>query len=446
MPAAHLAPDSLSQLRADTPGCADQIFLNNAGAGLPLRGVVERVLEHLHLEERAGGYEAEAAVAEERAGVGGSVAALRPARPDEIALTESATRSWEMAFFALNWQAGDVILTAPNEYASNFIAFLQVARRFGVRVVVVPFDATGGMDVAALAVALEREPRVRLIALTHVPTNNGRVQPAAEVGRLARQHGVPFLLDACQSAGQLPLDVEELGCDLLSATGRKYLRGPRGTGFLYVRRSILEQLEPTHVDMFAAEWTGPQSYRMRADARRFEQFESSVACRLGLGTAVRYALDLGVESIAARLNLLSGLLRQGLAAIPGVTVQDLGWQQGAPQCGIVTFTHERRNADPVAERLAEQRIVVRTSPRSSTLLDMQARQLDAVVRASVHYYNTKEELERFLHAVALLCPARTERSKQPSCVCWASAVPAAASVRRRRPGRWAVTTRRRGGH
>ncbi len=400
----HIDPalPSLAQLRADTPGCAEQIFFHNSGSGLPLRPVVDRVIEHLRLEERIGGYEAEAAVENELTQVYASIATLLNAHPAEIALTESATRSWEMAFFALPWHAGDIILTAPNEYASNYIAFLQVARRFGVRVVVVETDATGAVDLDALAETLAHEPRVRLIALTHIPTNNGRVQPAAEVGALARRHRVTYLLDACQSAGQMPLDVQTLGCDLLSTTGRKYLRAPRGTGFLYVRQGLLEQLEPMHVDMFAAELTSAESYRMRPDARRFEGFESSIACRLGLGTAVRYALAIGLTPIAARIQELAALLRRHLSTIPGVTVQDLGWREGAPQCGIVTFTHDRLAPAALTQQLAEQRIVIGASVRSSTLLDMEARRLDAVARASLHYYNTEEEIERFVAAIQLL--------------------------------------------
>ncbi len=389
----------LRQVRADTAGCDTQIFLNNAGAGLPPRTVVERMITHLRREEEIGSYEAAAEVDAELQQVYPSIATLLHARPDEIALTESATRAWDMAFYGLPWQMGDVILTAPNEYASNYIAFLQVARRFGVRVVVIPSDATGAIDLDSLGTTLAREPRVRLIALTHVPTNNGRVQPAAEVGKLARKHGVPFLLDACQSAGQLLLDVEALGCDLLSATGRKYLRGPRGTGFLYVRRSLLDRLEPPMLDMFAADWTAPGTFRMRDDARRFEAWEASIAARLGLGVAVRYALELGHESIATRVQSLAHQLRESLATIGSVTVQDLGWREGASQCGIVTFSHARYTPDQLVSRMREEQIAIRSSERASTLLDMDARQLDAVVRASVHYYNTEDEIARFVQAI-----------------------------------------------
>src|ERR1700724_3542449 len=266
-------PD-INALRSNTAGCEQRIFLNNAGASLPPRPVVERVIAHLRREEEIGAYEANDEANDEHEQVYRSIAALLNAQSDEIALTESATRAWDMAFYAFPWKAGDVILTAANEYASNYIAFLQVSQRSGVRVLVVPSDPTGGIDLEALEQALQREPQVRLIALTHVPTNNGRVQPASEVGRLARKFGIAFLLDACQSAGQLPLDVEELGCDLLSATGRKYLRGPRGTAFLYVRRSLLQQLTPPLLDMHAATWKSPSEFVMRDDARRFEAWGS----------------------------------------------------------------------------------------------------------------------------------------------------------------------------
>ncbi|MGI8770629.1 MAG: aminotransferase class V-fold PLP-dependent enzyme [Acidobacteriaceae bacterium] len=388
----------IAHLRADTTGCAGRIFFNNAGASLPPRPVVERVIEHLRLEERIGGYEAADAMEAELAGVYGTVATLLNAHPEEIALTESATRAWDMAFYALPLRAGDRILTAQNEYSSNYIAFLQVTRRTGAVVEVIPGDGDGAIDLGALEASLERDHRARLIALTHVATNNGLVQPAADVGRLARRFGVPFLLDACQSAGQLPLDVEALGCDLLSATSRKYLRGPRGTGFLYVRRSLLPQLEPPLLDMHAAEWTTRESYRMRDDAKRFEAWESSAACRLGMGRAVEYALDLGLERIAARVQQVAAELRAQLHETPGITVQD----RGRVQCGIVTFTHAQHSPFSILEKLAAQQILVRISPRNATLLDMEQRGLDAVVRASVHYYNTSEEIGRFCAAMRAL--------------------------------------------
>jgi cysteine desulfurase/selenocysteine lyase len=384
------------------------LHLNNAGASLPPTVVLERVKAHLDLEARIGGYEAADRAEEEYERVYASIAGMLGCAASEIALVENATRAWDAAFYALadGFQPGDKILTAANEYASNYLAFLQVARKRVVEIVVVPNGPGGEISLTALEAAIRRHgEQVKLIALTHVPTNGGLVQPAAAVGRIARANHIPFLLDACQSAGQMPLDVEQLGCDMLAATGRKYLRGPRGTGFLYVRQSLLErmgleQLEPTPLDMRSAEWTGRDQYKLRNDARRFEIWESSIACRLGLGVAVEYARTIGLENIAQRIAMLAEQLRDQLEGVPGVTVQDMPGSGSQPRCGIVTFTHERHSAATVFERMREQGINVRVTGIGSTRIDMEQRGLTEMVRASVHYYNTEEEISRFVQAVA----------------------------------------------
>jgi selenocysteine lyase/cysteine desulfurase len=315
-----------------------------------------------------------------------------------VALVENATRAWDMAFYAIPLREGDRILTSVAEYASNYIAFLQVARRTGARVEVVPNDETGQLSVDALRAMADE--RVRVVAVTHVPTNGGLVNPAAAIGKVARAIGALYLLDACQSVGQMPLDVTATGCDLLSATGRKFLRGPRGTGFLYVRRAVLERLEPPFLDLHAASWVTRDDYTIRPDARRFETWEANVAGQIGLGVAVDYALGWGLSAIRDRVVRLADALRARLRTVPGITVHD----QGIERCGIVTFAAAGREPEAVRRALASAGIHVTTSTPFGTRLDMEARGLTGLVRASVHYYNTEAELRRLEDALRDLGP------------------------------------------
>jgi selenocysteine lyase/cysteine desulfurase len=381
-------------LRADTPATARLAYLNNAGSALPPRQVLDAMVAHLRREAEIGGYEAEAEAAPALASTYRAVATLLNCAAEEIALLESATAAWDMAFHAIAFRPGDRILTAQSEYASNFIGYLQAVRRHGVRVDVVPDDEHGQLDVAALARMID--DRVRLISVSHAPTNGGLVNPAAEIGRVARAAGVLYLLDACQSVGQLPVDVAEIGCDLLSFTGRKYVRGPRGCGALYVRRGRLDELEPPFLDLASATWTGPDTYQLRPDARRFENFESSVAGKIGLGVAVGYALGVGVAAGWDRIRTLADGLRRRLATVPGVTVRDKGLVRG----GIVTFDIAGVEAAAARRQLADRQIRVAVSPPASTLLDARDRRLPDLIRASVHYYNTEDELDRLSAAVA----------------------------------------------
>lgn len=384
----------LDRLRADTPGCAEVAHFNNAGSSLPPKPVLDAVIDHLQLEARIGGYEAASQADARLEAVYASVAKLINAHPDEIALVENATRGWDMAFYALPFQPGDRILTGIAEYASNVISYLQIAKKTGAVVEAVPNDESGQVSVPDLEKMIDK--RVKLLSFTHVPTNGGLVNPAAEIGAVAKQHGIPFLLDACQSVGQIDIDVAAIGCTMLSATGRKYLRGPRGTGFLYVHRDWIERLEPPFLDLHAAEWVAPDRYEIRKDARRFENWESYVAGRLGLGAAADYALKIGMKAIEADLTAKAAQLRDGLARLPGVTVHDIGRKKG----GIVTFTKAGRSAAAIKAGLSQRRINVSVSGASSTLFDMSARGLRELVRASVHYVNNTAELDRLIGAVA----------------------------------------------
>ncbi|MGE0426266.1 MAG: aminotransferase class V-fold PLP-dependent enzyme [Reyranellaceae bacterium] len=385
----------IDRLRAETPGCAHVLHLNNAGSALPTRRTLDATLDHLRLEAEIGGYEA---ADRERARLDAfypSIARLIGAREDEIAFVENATRAWDLAFYTLaeSYKPGDRILTCVSEYSSNYISYLQVAKKSGVEIVPVPDDNMGQIDVGALAGLIDR--RVRLIAISHVPTQGGLVQPAEAVGRIARQAGVPYLLDACQSVGQMPVDVEAIGCDFLSATGRKYMRGPRGTGFLYARRSAYERMEPIFLDNHAARWTAAEEYKVVADAKRFENWERYFAGVLGLAAAADQSVELGMDAIWARIRMLADGLRARLSDLKGVRLADLGALKG----GIVTFSVDGVEHTDIKARLRAQKINCSVSTRFSSRLDLEGRGLKDVVRASVHIYNTEAELDRFVEAL-----------------------------------------------
>jgi selenocysteine lyase/cysteine desulfurase len=387
----------VAQARRETPGCTLVTHFNNAGSALPPQPVLDAVQGHLQLEAEIGGYEAADAAAAKRRRTYEALAELLNCAEDEIALVENATRGWDMAFYAMSFEPGERILTCAAEYASNYIAYLQVARRTGAVVEVIPNDTSGQVSVEALRRQLARGG-VALVGITHAPTNGGLVNPAEEIGDLTREAGVPYLLDACQTAGQWPLDVERIGCDMLSATGRKFLRGPRGTGFLYVRREMIPQLEPPLLDLHAATWVERDRYEIDPTARRFENWEAYIAGQIGLGVAVDYSLGWGIRPIQARVTTLAEHLRTSLEELPGVTVRDLG----EDRCGIVTFTVQGREPADLKDRLRERKVNVSVTSRSSTRIDMEDRGLDSMVRASVHYYNTEEEVQTLVGAVSEL--------------------------------------------
>jgi cysteine desulfurase / selenocysteine lyase len=381
---------NLKRARAETSACNDIIHFNNAGSSLMPTPVSDVLHDYLHKEERFGGYETAVLENEIIENYYEAAARLLNCNTDEIAYVENATRAWGMAFYSFQFQIGDRILTTISEYGSNVIAYNQQANRYGVEVVFVPNDEYGQIDVNALENMIDE--RAKLISMSHIPTGGGLVNPAKEVGRIAKAAGIPYLLDACQSIGQMPLDVNEIGCDILCGTGRKYLRGPRGTGLLYVRREMIAKLEPPMLDLQAATLLTPTSYKIRPDARRFENWEQYFAGKAALGKAIDYAGSWGLAAIRARIYGLAAVLRERLVEIDGVTITD----EGVEKCGIVTFMADQLNANTVKKALADQGINVSTSSSSGSLVSFQQRGLSIVVRASLHYYNTIEEVEYFV--------------------------------------------------
>jgi len=352
--------------------------------------VVDAMIDHVRLEQRIGGYAAADREQKRLDGVYDSVARLVNADRDEIALVENATVAWQMAFYAFDWQAGDRILTGRAEYAANYVAYLQMAKRRGVVIDIIPNDEFGATDPDALREMID--DRVKLIAITWVPTNGGLTNPAAAIGQIARAAGVPYLLDACQAVGQMAVDVNAIQCDILTATGRKFLRGPRGTGFLYIRRDLMLTLEPPMIDHFAAPWTATNEYTLRPDARRFETWENNYAARLGLGAAADYACTVGLNEIEVRCRTLANRLRAGLCALDNITLHDLGSDKSA----IVSFSIQNHPIQDILAETARAKIVIGASPPTSTRLDSDARGLSYILRASPHYFNLEAEVDQLV--------------------------------------------------
>jgi selenocysteine lyase/cysteine desulfurase len=386
----------LNRARADTPAAlAGRIHLNNAGASLMPVPVHRVVVEHLERETRLGGYEAEDDAAGRIAAAYERVAGLVGATSSNIAMVENATVAFAQALSALDPGPGDVVVTTRNDYASNQLMYLSLASRRGVEVVRAADLPEGGVDPEHVR-TLVRDRRPVLVAVTWVPTSSGLVQPAAAVGEICAEHDVPYLVDACQAVGQMPVDVATLHCDFLAATARKFLRGPRGIGFLYVSdRALADGRYPLHVDMRGADWVDDDRFELRPDARRFENWEFAWALVLGLGEAAGYAMEVGLEAARARAWALAAELRARLAELDGVRILD----RGAELCAIVTAAVDGHPAAELVAGLREQGINTSAVERTSAVLDLADKGALSALRLSPHYFNTEAELRATVGAL-----------------------------------------------
>jgi selenocysteine lyase/cysteine desulfurase len=392
----NLGDRSLADLRADTPGCARRVHFNNAGAALMPRPVIDAVQAHIDREAEIGGYEADARVRDALDDAHAAVAEIIGAAPDRVAFVEHATAAVTAALSAVPFAPGDVIATTQNDYASSQIQYLSLARRFGVEIVRSPDAPEGGVDLVAMEEIIHRR-RPKLVAVTHVPTSSGLIQDVASIGTMCRARDILYLVDACQSVGQMPIDVDAIGCDFLAATARKYLRGPRGVGFLHVSDRVLDAgLEPLFIDMWGADWIDADLYQPAPDARRFEWWERSVALALGMGAAARYASGIGLVPIRDRVRALAATLRERLPSLPGVRVLDHGRELGA----TVSVTIDGHDAKDLVDELRLRGINTSAQERVYAVLDFDAKGVETALRISPHYYNLESEIDTLLDALA----------------------------------------------
>ena len=385
----------LDRWRTDTPGCANVIHLNNAGASLMPRPVIDAIVGHINREANFGGYESGDDAAEAIQRSYANVAELLGAKPRNIAIVENATVAFFQALSAFDFKPGDVIVTTRNDYVSNQLAYLSLAKRHGVEVRRAADLESGGVDPQSVRDLL-RNPRARLLAVTWVPTNSGLIQPVEILGEIAQEARVPYLVDGCQAVGELPIDVARLRCDFLSLTARKFLRGPRGIGFLYVADRVLERGDaPLYIDMRGASWATADSYELAPDARRFENWEFSYALVLGLGAAARYAVDAGIDRCSQRALMLADKLRDKLSRFARVL------DRGAKRAAIVTADFNR-DASEIVTALRKQNINASATFRAWAILDMTDKRAQSALRLAPHYYNTEEEIDIVTEALEKL--------------------------------------------
>jgi selenocysteine lyase/cysteine desulfurase len=392
-----LSPAAIDALRARTPGVRTTTHFNHAGASLPSAATLDAIHAHLLREASMGPMEAGAAAGEQTERARTLAARLLNAQPAEIALTTGNSPGWGAAFAALGpWHPAQRILVARHEWGGNLATMRHLAQRAGASIETIPSDASGRVDPRALEAMLDN--RVALIALTWLPANGGLINPAAAIGQIARRHGIPYFIDAAQAVGQLPIDVAELGCDVLAGVGRKALRGPRGTGLLYVRRDFLPRLMPAFVDTYSAPLDANGEPVLRDDAARLESSEASLALHCGLANALEEALEIGIDNIRARIDQVAQVLREQLAAIPGVSVLD----QGGERSGLVSFNVAGMDAPAVRRSLAVQGITTGSNGVAYTPFDMTSRGLTQIARASVSYLTTNDEIEKLLAGIRTL--------------------------------------------
>lgn len=384
----------LAQVRADTPACEHLIHFNNAGCALSPAEVTAAVTKHLYLEQELGGYEAANQAERDISNFYTQLACMLHCDESELAFMESATRAWQTALLSLDLKAGDQILTADNEYASNYLSLLHLSRQLGVELITIPSGNDGLVDPQHIADSITA--KTRAVALTHLASQRGDIQAIAEVGEIARAKGLVFLVDACQSVGQVELNLEQLTCDFLCGTGRKYLRGPRGTGFLYANKDTTPSLLPPVVDLHSATWLSPSQFEINAGAIRFESWERNIAGVIGLGKALQYANSLGMKSIQARIRQLAESLNRQLQSIDGVEIHE----RSANLSGIVTLSKANTEAGNLREKLQAQGANTSVAKKHNARLDLDSVLDRDVLRASLHYYNTEEEITRFVDLVA----------------------------------------------
>ena len=381
---------NIEQIRQDTPNCKDKIFLNSAGASLIPKIVVHKVNEYLIEEEKIGGYKLEELRKSEFDEFYNEVAKLIHCEAHNIAFINNATDGYIKALSCIDFKEDDTVITTDDDYASNHIHFIALQKRYHINVVRIKTFENGELDIEDFETLIKMY-RTKLVSISHIPTNSGLIQNVKAIGNICEKNNIIFLLDACQSVGQIVVDVKPLKCDFLTATGRKFLRGPRGTGFLYVSDKILkEQYAPLYIDGRGATWTEIYKFEMLDSAKRFELWESPCAFKMGFQEAIKYANNIGMEHIQAYNEKIMKQLRANLSSIPNVVLFD----KGLNTSNILTFRKGNVSLKRISNILDKNKVYYSVSNKEWGLIDFNKKGIEWAIRLSPHYFNTIEEMDK----------------------------------------------------
>ncbi|MBA5777328.1 aminotransferase class V-fold PLP-dependent enzyme [Stappia sp. F7233] len=385
---------STNTMRQGIPHVDDFIHLNNAAGSLADQRVHDAIKAHLELEARSGSTEAMNAVSSKLEQLYSAVAAFVGGTADQMLVADSHTNAWQRPFLAVDLKPGDVVLVGSSEWGGNLSMIHHTCRRTGASYKVVPDDASGRMDLRTFESAL-KDKRVKLVCTTWVAATSGQVNPVEEIGELMRQTEALHFVDGAQAIGQFPVDIRNLNCDLLTVSARKFVRGPRGTGFAWISKRFLNEYKPLGVDQFAAPWENDAPH-LRGDARRFETGESNYAARLGLLSALELILTRDISADFTVIKELAAQARARLSSTEGITV--LEGNEGS--CGLVTFLADGVAPAKIAADLRQSRINISAPTTRYGPLYMAARGWNAINRLSPHAFNTADEIDKACDAIA----------------------------------------------
>jgi len=314
---------------------------------------------------------------------------------DEIGLTKSGSEAIGQVISGLKWKKSDEVVTSVLEIHAGYLPLVRLERQYGVKLRVIGISGRGLLKLEALRRAINK--RTRLVILMHISNSLGTLQPLEEAKKLIKESNALYLVNASQSIGQMRVDVKELDCDFLVAPCRKWLRGPQGMGFLYCRKELIDDMEPSHISWTTTKWISAGRYQHVGTAERFEAGELNFGAVRALNRAIDYVDEIGgIDSIRNRIWELTSYLLNKLRKSKDLEVY--GEAEAGIRGGIVAFNKSNISPDNVSKEMARQRLIIEAGTFATPLV-LKTFHKDKWARVCVHYFNNTEDIDRFIAAL-----------------------------------------------